>query len=188
MAERKPRAPRKPRKPSNRGPIRARRAVNDLLFENGMRHSAIKRLMADEHFEELADKILELNPTQQRDAIACIPIASKVHRLAEAGALYASLQQVAAQRRGAALRARELGQPVPAGADTGLVHLSGNDAGKIDRDLVRECTLLLRFAAEEVGEVQVSQQTTVNVFSAAQLGATVAVLCGNLPGAGGSGQ
>lgn len=165
----------------DRRPVRNRRAINEVLFDGGLRHSHIKRLLAEPGFAELAQRIQDLNPAEQTEAIASIPIASKAQRLSVANQLLWSLREVTAQRRTAALEARGLGVKLPPGADTGLVFLDGDSAGKVDTGLVREATMVLRFASEEMGE---AAQIEVNVqqnFAAVDIGQVVSVLCGNAP-------
>lgn len=169
-------------KPRNREPVKARRQINKALFDNGMRHTHINRLLADPDFGALAERILELNPAAQSEAIACIPIAAKVQRLTVANSLLNGLREVAKQRRDYARQAKELGQAVPAGGDTGLVLLEGCGRGKVDQALVREATALLRYAGEEIGEMQAGASVTINnSFAAVDISQVIGVLAGNAP-------
>lgn len=157
---------------------RRTRGVNKALFDGGFRHSAIRRLLADPGFAELAEQLTDLTAERQQEAIACIPIASQAFRLSQAGQLYASLQEVSRQRREFVEEAKRAGGAgaalLPPGADTGVVLLGGKDVGKVDVGLVRSAALVLRLAGEEMGdvgpqpegdEVQINVQQMVAILS-----------------------
>lgn len=183
---RKPRQQREPRRklPGARAAVDQRRDINAFLFDNGLRHSYIKRLKADPDLGKFVDTVQAtyLNPADQARAIASVPLAHKAERLAAIGSLYSGLMDIRVARMEACAIAVELGQPLRPGMATGLML----EDGRVDADLIKNAAALIRLAAEEMGEVSagatsITQVAQTNVFTSADLGAVVSVLCGNVP-------